>query len=101
MFFFKRKRETVDDRPKDLQKLRNAIESLGLIDELEKHVVYGSPDVRTQVQKFTIYPMKGSLKEISLSRVFRVEEFEELYRVSGGPRLARVLDVPEERIDDL
>lgn len=39
MFFFERKCESIDDRTKDLQQLRNAVESFGLVDELEENIV--------------------------------------------------------------
>lgn len=40
MLFFERKCETVDDRTKNLQKFRNAVESFRLVYELEENVIY-------------------------------------------------------------
>lgn len=45
MFFLEWKGKAVDDRTLDLQKLRNAVEPLRLIYELEENVVDRSPDV--------------------------------------------------------
>ncbi len=42
MLFLERKRKSVDDRAKNLQKLSNAIKTLGLIYELKEDVVDGS-----------------------------------------------------------
>jgi hypothetical protein len=47
MFLLQRQREAVDNRSKDLQKFRNAIESFGLVDELKENVVDRSSNERT------------------------------------------------------
>ena len=47
MFLLQRQREAVDDGSKDLQKFGNAIESFGLVDELEEDIVDGSSNERT------------------------------------------------------
>lgn len=80
MFFFERKRETVDDGPQDLQKLRNAVESLSLVNKLEKDIIYGAPNIGPQIQEFAIYPVKGRLEKVPLSGIFGIEKFEELER---------------------
>lgn len=40
MLFFERKCEPVDDRTENLQKFCNAVESFGLVRELEENVIY-------------------------------------------------------------
>lgn len=47
MLFFKRQGETIDDGAQDFEQLSNAVESLGLIYELEKYIVDRPSDVRT------------------------------------------------------
>jgi len=76
MFLFQRQREAVDNRSKDLQKFRNAIESFGLVDELKENVVDRSPNERTEVEEFAINSMQGGLQEVTLARIFRVEQFK-------------------------
>ena len=76
VFFLQRQRETVDDRPKDLQKFRNAIESFGLVDELKENIVDRSSNERTQVEEFAINSMQGCFQEVTLTRIFRVEQFK-------------------------
>ena len=45
VFFLKRKCETIYDRAKDLQKLRNTIEPFGFICKLKEYIVDRPPDV--------------------------------------------------------
>lgn len=46
VFLFQRKRKTVDDRPENFEKFSNTVEPFGFVDELEKYIVDGSPNVR-------------------------------------------------------
>lgn len=50
--------------------------SLGLIDELEKYIVDGSTDERSEIEEFAVYSVQGGFQKVSFSRVFTVEEFE-------------------------
>ena len=52
--------------------------TFSLVDELEEHVIYRTADESSEVKKFAINAMEGSLEEITLSRVLRVEEFEKV-----------------------
>jgi hypothetical protein len=72
---------------------------------LEEDIIDGSSDEGSQVEEFTIDTVKGSLEEVSFSRVFRVEEFQELQDkavidVSLGYVGVEVLtlDEPEEEL---
>ena len=47
VFFLERKRETIYDGAKDLQKLRNTIEPFSLICKLKEYIVDRSPDIGT------------------------------------------------------
>lgn len=38
-----------------------------------EYIIYLFPDIGPQTKKFTIYPMKNSLKKIPLSGVFTVK----------------------------
>jgi hypothetical protein len=72
------KRETVDDRTQDLQELGNTVESLGFVGELEKDIIDGPANVRSEIQEFAVDAMEGGLEEVSLAGVFRVKKFQEL-----------------------
>jgi len=76
MFFLQRQREAVDDRSKYLQKFRNAIKSFGLVDELKENIVDRSSNERTKVEELAINSMQGSLQEVTLTRIFRIEQFK-------------------------
>lgn len=45
VFFLQWKGKPVDDRPEDLQKLRNTVESFCFVNELKKYIIDGSPYV--------------------------------------------------------
>lgn len=78
VFFFERERKSIDDGTKDLEEFGDTIEAFGLVHELEEDIVDRPPDKRSEVQKFAIYPVEGSLQEVSFSGVFRIEEFKQL-----------------------
>jgi hypothetical protein len=52
--------------------------SLRLIDEVEKDIIDGPTDERAEVEEFPIDTVKSRLEKIALTRVFRVEELEEV-----------------------
>ncbi len=52
--------------------------SLILVNEMEKNVIDGTTYESSQIEKFSINSMKGSLEKVALARVFRVEKFEQL-----------------------
>jgi hypothetical protein len=64
------KRETIDDGAEDLKKFGDAIESLRLVNELEKDVVDGATDVRAEIEELPVYAMKSGLQEVAFSRIF-------------------------------
>lgn len=52
--------------------------ALGFVYELEKDVVDGPSDKRPQIEEFAVNAMKGRLQEVTLPRVLRIKEFEEI-----------------------
>lgn len=70
--------EAVDNGPEDLEQLGNTVESLGLVGELEEDVVDRPSDERPQVEELAVDAMQGGLEEVSLARVLRVKELQEL-----------------------
>lgn len=82
MFFLQWKSKAVDDRSQDFQQFSDSIESLSLIRELEEDVVDRSANVGSQVQELSVNTMQGCLEEVTLTRVFRVEQLQQLRRIS-------------------
>lgn len=80
MLLFQRERKAVDDGAEYFEKFSNSIEPLRFVDELEKDVIDGPSDVRSEVEKLSVYSMKRGFEEIPFSRVFRVEKFKQLDR---------------------
>lgn len=78
--------EPVDDRPKNFEELSNAIESLGLVNELEEDVVDGAANVRAEVEEFSVYAMESCLQKVAFSGIFGVEQFKKLRHVSKRSR---------------
>jgi hypothetical protein len=72
--------ESVNDGPEDLEQLSDSVVTLGLIDELEEHVVDGASDEGSEVEEASVDSMQRRLEKVSLPRVLAVEEFEELER---------------------
>ena len=70
MLLLQRQGKTVDNGSKNLEKLSDPIEPLRFVDELEKHVVYRSANVRTQVEKFAVDTVQRGLEEVTFSRIF-------------------------------
>lgn len=70
MLFLQGKCEPIDDRSQDFKQLRNTVEPFRFIDELEKDIVDGSSNKRSQVQELAIDAMEGGLKEVSFTRIF-------------------------------
>ena len=68
----------VDDGSQYFQELCNAIMTFSLVDELEEYVIYRTANEGSEVKKFAINAMEGSLEEITFSGVLRVEEFEKV-----------------------
>lgn len=50
--------------------------SLGLVYELEKDIVDGSPDKGAEVEEFAIDPVQRRLEKVALAGVFAVEQLE-------------------------
>lgn len=59
VFFLERQGESVDDTAQNLEELGNSVETFSLINELEKHIVNGPPNVGAQVEEFSIYAVQG------------------------------------------
>ena len=70
--------KTVDDGSQYFQELCNTIMTLSLVNELEEYVVYRTANESSEVEKFAINTMEGSLEEITFSGVLRVEKFEKV-----------------------
>ena len=53
--------EPVDNSPKNLKQLRNAIPSFRLINESPENVIHTPPDKWSQIKEFEIKPVKSGL----------------------------------------
>lgn len=51
---------------------------LRLIYKSIENIIYLFPNVRSETQKFSVNPMEGCLEKIPLSRILRIEQFQEL-----------------------
>lgn len=93
MFLLQWQRKAVDDGAEDLEQFGNAVESFGLVYELEEDVVDRAANVRAEVQELPVDTMEGGLEEVALSGVFRVEQLQELcgVSVSNAQRVGRLL----------
>jgi hypothetical protein len=78
VLLLERERESVDDRTEYFQELGDSVVSFGFVDELEEYVIDRTTDERSEVEEFAVDSVKGGLEEITLSRVFAVEKFQEL-----------------------
>ena len=78
VFFFEREGESVDDGSEDFEELGDSVVTFGFVDELEEDVVDGTTDEGSKVEEATVDSMESGFEEVSLSRIFAVEEFEEL-----------------------
>ena len=82
---------------------------LRFVDEVEEDIIDRSSDERAEVEEFAVNAVQGRLEEITLARVFRVEEFEEveherLVDVSLGKVRVEIWafdEAEEEFVDDL
>lgn len=68
--------EAVDNGAQNLKQLGNSVKALSFINELEKDIVDGTANVGSEVEEFAIDSVQSRLKEISLPRVFRIEQLE-------------------------
>ena len=78
--------KSIDNGPQNFEKLGDSVESLSLVCKMEEDVVDGTTDVRSEVEEFAVDTVKRGLEEVSFSRVFRVEELEQLDTVSQSIR---------------
>ena len=78
MLLFQGNGKTVDDGTQYFQEFCNAIMTFSLVDELKEYVIYRTANEGSEIEKFAIDAMEGSLKEITFSGVLRVEEFEKV-----------------------
>ena len=78
MFFLQRKCKPVDDTPKNLKQLSNAVVPLCLIYEAVEDVIDRLPNVRSVDHELAVYAVKNSLQIVAFTRVLRVEELEQL-----------------------
>lgn len=74
--------EPVDDGPQDLEELGDPVVPLRLVDELEEDVVDGSTDERSEVEELPVDSVEGGFEEVSFSRIFTVEEFQQLKEIT-------------------
>lgn len=70
--------KTINDGSKNLQKFGDSIVSLRLIDELEEHIIDATPNRSAQLEEFAVDSVECRLEEISLARVFGIEELEQV-----------------------
>ena len=78
VLFLQRKGEAIDDGPEDLEQLGDSIEPLGLIGKLEKDIVDGAADERSEVEELSINAMEGRLQKVAFPRVLGVEQLQKL-----------------------
>ena len=109
MLLFQRKGKTVDNGAQNFEKLSDSIETLSLVCELEKDIVYGASDKRTEVKEFSVDAVKSGLKEVALTRVFRVKKLQQLEHEAMvdvclgdvGVKVLALDEAKEELINDL
>jgi hypothetical protein len=78
VLLFQGNSKTVDDGSQYFQELCDAIMTFSLIYELEEYIIYRTANESSEVEKFAINAMEGSLEKITFSGVLRVEEFEKV-----------------------
>jgi len=78
VFLLEWQSKTVDDGAQDLEQLGNAIETFGLVDELEKDVVDGAANIGPKIEEFAVDAMKSSLQKVPLPWIFGIKQLEEL-----------------------
>jgi hypothetical protein len=78
VLFLEREGETVDDGTEDLEQLGDTVVALRLVDELIEDVVDRAADEGAKVEELAVDAVESRLEKVALTRVFRVEEFEEL-----------------------
>ena len=64
---------TLEKPSENFQHLCNARVLLVLVDEMEKDVVDGAADERTQIEKLSVDTMKSGFEEVALAWIFTVE----------------------------
>lgn len=80
-----------------------------LIDKVKEDVVNASSNGSTKVEEFAINPMQSRLEEVTLARIFRIKELEEvedegLVDISFGEvgvKIGTFYETEEEFIDNL
>ena len=83
--------------------------TLCLVDEVEEDIVDASSNGSTEVQEFSVYPMKSGFEEVALARILGVEELEKvkdecLINVSLGKvgvEIRALDETQEEFVDNL
>ena len=91
-----------DSPSQDLQKLRNSVVSLLLVNELEEDVVDWAADERTQVQELAINAMKRRFQKVALTRILTVEQLQQLTMTKFENQISRMpnswigIQLPEE-----
>lgn len=80
-----------------------------LIDKVEEDIVNASSNGSTKIEEFAVNSMQSRLEEVTLARIFRIEEFEEvedegLVDISFGKvgvKIGAFYETEEEFIDNL
>jgi hypothetical protein len=73
VFLLERQRKTIDDTPQNLEEFGNPVKVFCLVDELEKDIVDGAADKRTETEEFTVYSVERGFQKVAFSGVFTVE----------------------------
>lgn len=81
MLLFQRECEAIDDGSQNFEKLGNAVESLGLVSELEENIVDRTTNIRPQVQEFAVNAMQGGFEEVAFPGVFGIKQLQQLERI--------------------
>lgn len=86
-------RKTRDDAGQNVEQLRGAVELEGLVDEGVEAVVDGLSDHLTPGHQLGVKPVKDVLEVFPLSRLFGVEQLQELLNERGSYVHLQSLDV--------
>lgn len=78
MLFLQGQRKAIDDASQDLKQLSNAIMVFCLEDEPVEYVIDSLAHERSMNHELPIYSVQDCLQVVSLPRVLRVKEFQQL-----------------------
>jgi hypothetical protein len=109
VLLFEGKSKTVDDGTKNLEQFGNTVESLRFVGELEKNIVDGPSNKRSEVKEFSVDAVEGSLQEVPLAGILGIKQLKKLedeamvdVRLGDvGVEILTLDEAQEELINDL